>query len=138
MKTPLAALLTFTLITTSTAIYKCLDSAPHLQCCKNHPFGCQIRSSPLRTHLCPPSPQLQLTVSPASLVRDPDQDPAKPPGASYQPADLAAFTAACQRIGGAEAWAGCCYIDPKIVSWLATPLLCVRLGISADGGIDVV
>ncbi|OBT63071.1 hypothetical protein VE03_07436 [Pseudogymnoascus sp. 23342-1-I1] len=69
MRASLGALLAFTLLTTSTAFYECLDSAPRLYCCKNNPFGCQI-------------------------LRDPNQDPTKPPGASYQPADLTAFNAA--------------------------------------------
>ncbi|OBT74597.1 hypothetical protein VF21_06379 [Pseudogymnoascus sp. 05NY08] len=90
MKTPLAALFAFTLLATSTATYQCLDSAPNLQCCQNHPYSCQI-------------------------LRDPDQDPSNPPGASYQPADLNAFSAACTRLNGAS-WPACCYIDAKITS----------------------
>lgn len=114
MKTSLAALLTFTLLGTSTAFYECLDSAPHLYCCKNHPFGCQICVSPFLAHFAHPYSLLQLTASPTPIVRDPNQDPAKPPGASYRPADLTAFNAACERLG-AGSWAACCYVDPKIV-----------------------
>lgn len=116
MKTPFAALLTFALLNTSNAAYQCLDSAPNLYCCQNHPFVCQIRASPFSTYLSPPFRQLQLTASSISIVRNPDQDPSKPPGASYQPADLNAFAAACTRLNGAS-WPACCYVDGAIVGW---------------------
>ncbi|OBT98555.1 hypothetical protein VE01_03630 [Pseudogymnoascus verrucosus] len=115
MKTPFAALLTFALLTTSNAAYQCLDSAPNLYCCQNHPFACQIRASPFSTYLSPPFRQLQLTASSITVVRDPGQDPSKPPGASYQPADLNAFAAACTRLNGAS-WPACCYVDAAITS----------------------
>ena len=115
MKTPFAALFAFTLLAASNATYQCLESAPFLYCCKNHPFACQICAFPVCTHFSFPIPQLQLTISATTIVRDPNRDPTKPAG-SYQPADLAAFTAACESQDGS--WPACCYIDSKIVGWL--------------------